>query len=150
MEKFLIKFIEFFNLERQVISRDDGSKYLTRFYVFRKTRWWMPSIYIHCFHSGDHDYCLHSHPWLISASLILSGQYLEERRDKKDRIYSRVLSPGNINIIAANDFHRVDLLSDKVWTLFVSGAKVQTWGFWNRDTGKFVNHADFTGDDSTK
>ena len=33
------------------------------------------------------------------------------------------------NIIKANTFHRVELLTPEVWTLFIHGPRVQPWGF---------------------
>lgn len=37
--------------------------------------------------------------------------------------------PGMINSLKADDFHWVELITDEVWTLFLSGKRVQTWGF---------------------
>lgn len=58
---------------------------------------------------------------------------MEEYKDGI-RVKTKHLSPGRINIIRDSFFHRVDLLSPKVWTLFISGPKIKSWGFWNRDT----------------
>jgi len=168
IEKVLLKFIDIFNLDRRVVSREDGEKYLTRYYIFRKPLKWMPSIYIHCFHNGDPDLELHDHPWSKSVSFILDGSYLEEKRYEIDHplvpiihdlgenykyfeadlgprynVNVRKLSPGNINYIRGTDFHRVQLLTPKVWTLFISGPKIKDWGFWDRQTGKYTGQEEF-------
>lgn len=128
----------------RVIKREDDELYLTRYYVFRKTYWWLPSVYIHCFHSSDYDMELHNHGWNRSVSFILKGKYLEERRAKDNSIKKRILKPFRINYIKKDTFHRVDLLTDKVWTLFISGTKKNPeWGFWDRYTGEYLNYEDF-------
>jgi hypothetical protein len=113
--------------------------YLHRFYIFRRSMlsWdfakYLPSIYLHYFHRGDQDTALHNHPWGYSASLVLTNGYLEDRWDPHNKVViKRELKPGSINVIRANDFHRVDLRdpSKGAWTLFVSGPRVQDWSFW--------------------
>jgi len=131
-ESFLKK-----HLNYKVIKRADSNLYLTRFYIFRKTKWWLPSIYIHCFHSSDWDLELHNHPWKRSLSFILSGTYKEEYR-KGDSVKTRVLTKGDFNYITSNRFHRVSLITPNVWTLFISGSKIKDWGFWNRKTKQYV------------
>ena len=139
IEKLCINFATFFNLNVREIYRRDNNKYLTRYYVFRKPFKWMPSIYLHCFHASDEDMELHNHDWNRSISFILSGSYLEERL-VGNKVVTRTLKPGDINYIRANDFHRVELKSKRVWTLFISGSKIKAsgWGFIDRETFKFV------------
>ncbi len=48
---------------------------------------------------------------------------------------SRTVRPFTINVIRADDYHRVDLLEADAWSLFVAGPKTTGWGFWERDTG---------------
>jgi hypothetical protein len=129
----------------------EGEPYLMRFYVCgnaplrywpdgTKSRLhWLPfAVYLHGFVRHDKDRDLHNHPWDKSYSLILTAGYDEERRDG-DGIVSRHVRPGQINVIAKNDYHRVTKLgADIVWTLFITGKKVDTWGFWDRDTGELV------------
>ena len=130
-------------LKYRTITREDGEPYLTRYYIFRKPFKWMPSIYIHCFHSSDTDVELHGHPWGHSISFILKGSYLEEYR-VGDLVKTRILSPGMFNYIPANKYHRIDLQDKEVWTLFISGAKPKydTWYFWNRDTKEYWDWRD--------
>lgn len=124
------------------IYRNDTRLYLTRYYLFRRYLSWLPRVYIHRFHASDEDLELHNHPWKFSASLILKGRYKEEYLDKNKKVQIRVLGPGSINLIPANKFHRLDLMTKDVWTIFVSGKRVQSWGFWDRDTDSYVDHRD--------
>ncbi len=139
VESFCIYFATFFRLNVREIYRRDNSKYLTRYYIFRKPVKWMPSIYLHCFHASDEDMELHNHDWNRSFSFILCGSYLEERLIN-NKIVSRILKPGEINYIRANDFHRIELKTKRVWTLFISGSKTKAkgWGFIRRDNFEFT------------
>lgn len=140
MISFLEKIIS--TLPSKVIYRGDGKKYLTRYYLFKKPKPWLPSIYIHCFHASDEDYELHSHPWNFSLSLILKGSYLEHFR-VQDHCLSRLLSSGNYNFITEGKYHKIELITNEVWTLFVSGQKVSDWGFWHPKTKKYTPWKEF-------
>ena len=94
-------------------------------------------IYLHQFHRGDDDQELHGHPWKWAVSFILSGGYREERRlPDTSKVIVRTFRPGSMNLLFDDDYHRVDLLDDEAWTLFVVGPKVADWSFWNRHTGE--------------
>ncbi len=136
MEKLLRKI-----LSHKTIMREDGQPYLTRFYVFRRWANWMPSIYIHKFHSSDYDSDLHNHPF-SSFSLILKGSYTEEFRDG-NFVRSRVLRPLNINLVGKEKFHRIELNNKSVWTIFFSISKDRSWGFWNRNTCEYLDFQDY-------
>ena len=126
-------------LDKRTIYRDDGKPYLERYYLIHSTRFkYIPGIYLHKFLSSDEDPELHDHPWGTSISVILTGGYLEERREEDDTVTSRLVRPGFFNLIRKNDFHRVDLIKDHAWTLFIAGKRKQDWGFWNRDTGVYT------------
>jgi len=139
IENLCISFSTFFKLNVREIYRRDNKKYLTRYYIFRKPFKWMPSVYLHCFHDSDEDLELHNHDWHRSVSFILSGTYLEERL-VGNKIVTRILNPGDLNFIKDKDFHRIELKSKRVWTLFFSGSKTKAkgWGFIDRNTLKFV------------
>lgn len=144
---------------RIIRDRDGVSKYLSRFYLLGERRGRghegmgdegiadrIPfSPFLHRFHRSDNAGELHSHPWRWGISLILSGGYSEERRQPDDSVTRRVFRPGAINIIRATDYHRVDLLTDECWTLFIAGPKADTWYFWNRETKKRCNWRGFVG-----
>lgn len=115
--------------------------YLTRYRILETKPL---RIFIHQFHRSDEDEELHNHPWGRAISLILSGGYDEEQRVRgSDRVASCRFRPGTINIIDAEDFHRVDLLDDEVWTLIVAGRRIQDWGFWDRHTGRYTQWETF-------
>ncbi len=109
-------------------------------------RW---GLYLHRFHRGDDDQELHNHPWRWALSLILVGGYWEERRVSNGlpfpgyRVERRIVRPWTFNRIDADDFHRVDLLEEDAWSLFFVGPKFQSWGFWNRETERFMPWRDF-------
>ncbi len=142
IKNILLEYHKSKNGKKKTIQRSDLKDYLTRYYLFRKPVWWMPSIYLHCFHSSDQDLELHSHPWGFSVSLILSGSYKEEYFDG-DEIKTRIMKPGMLNFISADKYHRVDLIDDEVWTLFISGRKMKNWGFIDRNTKKYIPAEEF-------
>jgi hypothetical protein len=132
---------------RVIYDREGGSPYLSRYYIFgsafddngkRVRRSWMPiSLFLHKFHRSDDDGALHSHPWRWSIALILRGGYSEERR-VGDGVVRRLVRPFRFNFIRGTDYHRVDLLGESAWTLFLAGPKVSTWYFWDRVTKRRV------------
>lgn len=156
---------------RVIYDRDGVSPYLTRHYLIGCAK--MPDgsapfdalgnpkqgavfderfpvqLYLHRFHRGDQDEELHNHPWRWSASFVLAGGYLEERRtrDRHGRpsngVEVRAVLPFMVNRIGGDDFHRVDLLEKDAWTLFLVGPRVSSWGFWNRHSGVFTPWRDF-------
>ncbi len=91
-------------------------------------------LYMHQFHRSDDAGECHNHPFKFAISLILAGGYHEERRDRRGLVVTRTYRPGNLNFLWADSYHRVDLLEDDCWSLFLVGPKVQSWGFWNRHT----------------
>ena len=87
-----------------------------------------PAIFLHHFVASDPNDQVHSHPWGWSASLILTGGYREERCvDGRARV--REYRPGDVNVIEADDQHRVDLLASDCWTVFLAGHFEKAWRF---------------------
>lgn len=152
-------------LPARYITRD-GAPYLERYYLCGpepayfpvpvKPRFaWLPQVYIHRFADSDHDAETHNHPW-NATSLILAGGYKEERRRVVPHVdrdgyatiipgrfieslpVTRTFKPGQVNRIGANDFHKVTLLESDCWTLFITGEKTQSWGFWDHEIGEFI------------
>lgn len=123
-------------------------------------------LYIHCFHRSDNSACLHSHPWKWALSWVLKGGYSEERR-VRNVVVQRDVRPGHFNLLKSDTFHRVDLhdttgtfefqsaeeaadflahLPPKpCWSLFLAGPKFTSWGFWDRETGKFTPWREYLG-----
>jgi len=121
---------------KKVIPRPNGEPYLVRYYLIgREDRPF--NIFLHLFVHGDEESELHSHPWGSSFSLILTGGYHEERRIGR-QVVRRLVKPFSINVIRSNDFHRVDLVKDRAWTLFVATHPKHNWFFWDRSTNKTV------------
>jgi hypothetical protein len=140
---------------RVIFDREGGSPYLSRYYVFgapkasdglpvfdatgnpRPAITWNDrvgpiALYVHKFWRSDDDGSTHNHPWAWSIAIILAGGYREQRLDStRKRLISRTFLPGMINIIRQDDYHRVDLLRDDSWSLFIAGPRVDSWGFWD-------------------
>lgn len=140
------------HLPRRDITGPDGSLYVSQYLLSpsaEKTAWRL-RLRLHHFVRGDVDRELHSHPW-YGVSLILAGGYSEEYRVRTNhtrwvavyKVLTRVFRPGSINFITPNTFHRVDLVEEDAWTLFLSSPTRGSWGFWNRATGVYEDYADF-------
>jgi len=90
-------------------------------------RWWVIprnkkfNIYYHYFFGSDAD-TMHDHPWW-SISFILRGSYIEHTL-KGDF----VRKAGSITFRKATDLHWIEL-EKPVYTLFITGPKVRSWGF---------------------
>lgn len=131
------------SLDARLIRRGDdetGSPYLWRGYLGDRSDNLDVGIFLHRFVSSD-DMELHCHPWIWSWAFILAGGYAEYRAlgeinfEAKTAVLDKstekleVFKKGQMNLITANTFHRVELLTLEVWTLFVHGPRVQDWGF---------------------
>ena len=103
-----------------IIDRSDGP-YLHRRYIIPRNRFF--NIYLHHFLASDEDAALHCHPWW-SFGVLLKGQYLEYTQTG-----NKVFSAGTCKLRGPDYFHRVELIDGPVWTLFITGPKMQEWGF---------------------
>lgn len=132
------------SLPKDVIVGKDGP-YLERYAV--GTRSDGGRIRLHRFLRSDEDAELHCHPWDESSSLVLLGSMREERRygahNTGYEVQSRELHAGDCYGISADTFHRVDLITPEVWTLFCTGPHIQSWAFWNRGTGHHTPWREF-------
>lgn len=109
----------------------DGDKYLTRVILLPR-RLFGVNVYLHNFHREDADRSLHNHPWKWTRSIILAGSYDEERLAHPERegcldVVERTVRW--FNTLNEHDYHRVTRLHGDVWTLFITGPRVQDWGF---------------------
>jgi hypothetical protein len=110
--------------ERHDIGRQ-GSPYLTRWVLLGQRFGPGQKLFLHCFHRSDSDAALHDHPWNF-WSLILCGGYWEHTATGK-----HWYGPGRLLRRPATWQHRVELPPGKrCWTLFWTGSKVRSWGFW--------------------
>lgn len=145
----LTKLVE--RLPSFTISKD-GNKYLTRYYVFLKDRVF-GNIFIHHFHRSDMDLgsdgqgLLHNHPFEWSFSIVISGGYIEERRQSDGTVKKKFVKPWSLNFLSKKDYHRVDLLDvDGAWTIFFTGSrKNNSWEFWDRATDRKIPWKSVTG-----
>lgn len=143
MRRLLLAWTRLLSAPRVFYGRDEQDKYLERFYLISdrpaesdeeaapRERYF--NLFLHHFLRSDDDGALHSHPWSWAVSLVLVGGYREERR-VGDSVVSRIVKPWSLNFLRGSDYHRVDLLEEDAWTLFLVGPKVSTWFFWDRCT----------------
>jgi hypothetical protein len=132
------------------IPTPQGKPYLTRYYLFGADRKF-GNIFLHHFHSSDLDvsdngtYLLHNHPFW-GLSLILVGGYIEERRQPDDTITKKKFLPWSFNLVKHETFHRVELLQQDGWSLFITGSRTdeRSWGFWDRITKKYYDYRQFS------
>lgn len=128
---------------------DNNTPYLYRYYLEPDGE--DIRCFLHKFVSSDAIGELHSHPWEWSVSIILAGAYVEHRTKgwansggselsvKHDvhhpltvqlgKHEQKMVVPFDVNHIQHDDFHRVELCSEAVWTLFVHGPRKFDWGF---------------------
>jgi hypothetical protein len=115
--------------------------YLARFYLLgnRWHRWF--TVVLHRFMRGDRD-GLHTHPWPF-LTLILSGGYWETL--PSGRYWRR---PGHISVRGPLSCHRVELDPSRgpVWTLFIMGPRVHSWGFFLENPRRWVDHRKHLGE----
>jgi len=114
----------------QRIARN-GAPYLDRYFVsgYPRVVGAQASLYLHHFHASDASDQVHSHPWRWSMSLILSGGYREQRCLPDGQRVVREYRPGDLNVLRADDRHRIDLLGPDCWTLFLAGPYEKPWDF---------------------
>jgi len=133
-------------LDARLIRRGDdltGTPYLWRAYITDKSKSKDGGAFFHRFVSSD-DFEYHCHPWAWAYSYIFLGAYIEDRMlahsidfDSKtatlDGSTRSVQEFGGknarINFITAPTFHRVQLVTPEVVSVFVHGPRVQDWGF---------------------
>lgn len=115
--------------------------YMERFWLFRP-RWWtfFCGARVHHILRSDFDRHLHDHPWPF-ITVILKGGYFEERPLFRD--YPASLTheptvihwhgPGSVLLRSARARHRLSLPQHRsTWTLFISGPRSQSWGFYTK------------------
>ena len=118
-----------------ITSADGQEIYMCRWWLFNPyphgsdgdgRRWpWLPSVRVHHIRRADEDRHHHDHPW-NARTIILDGCYTEERGDQ---LITRI--PGDTATLLFGEYHRIaQVAPDGVWTLFISGKKRGTWGFW--------------------
>lgn len=103
----------------------DQTPYVTRTLL---PRWLGPRPLIHRIHRADADPHMHNHPWRTAKFLIVTGGYVEERLTPNG-VRERILTPGDVNHLDAETYHRVTHVQPNTWTIGLVGDRVQGWGF---------------------
>ena len=107
-------------LRRSAIHLEGGRLYLERFHLVETSAC---RVTIHHWLRSDDDRALHDHPW-PNASTVLAGRLVEHSE------YGPItLAPGSVLTRAADEAHRIELVSADAWTLFITGPIVRRWGF---------------------
>lgn len=147
-----IRFLNWFasHLLFRGIHRENGVLYLGRY----RLHGWMPTdqkdrrfnAYLHWIHLEDADDATHNHPWDWAFSIVLSGWYREERLQKSYHVNEisgfdceAIITLRTVrffNFIRHDTFHKITKLSPQpVWTLFITGRKTKSWGFYELGRG---------------
>lgn len=131
----------------------DGSDPFDRFGNPKEEAIWskLPfGVYLHHFHRSDDAGALHNHPWKWALGIIMVGGYSEEKRvsifgcgptypqTERHKVERLDHKPGSFNLLKHDTFHRVDLIEHDAWSLFITGKKDSSWGFWDRHTDRFT------------
>jgi hypothetical protein len=107
-------------LPTSTVTHPDGRPYLQRFHLIDTHPF---SARYHHWLTSDDDRAPHDHPW-PNLTIVLAGHLIEHTDDG-----TRDLTPGTIVPRAARTPHRLELISDDAWTLFVTGPPQRQWGF---------------------
>jgi len=107
-------------------------RYLRRWWLIPRNR--VFNIYLHRFDASDHR-ILHDHPWW-SVSLLIKGAYREHYHDgTAEERWAPCLV-----VRAPRQLHRIELLTVRATTLFITGPRQRTWGFMSPSLGRWVRH----------
>lgn len=145
---FVLPWLMAFTVPYRHIKGADGSVYMYRYWLFNRydspkhaKRW--PSIRLHHIMREDIDRHSHDHPWTWARTIIMKGWYIEERPGDP---LAYVREAGHTGLLRHGSYHRIAEVSEGgVWTLFVTGPKVDSWGFLV--DGKRVEYRDYLGED---
>lgn len=103
-------------------SRIINGDYLYRWHILPKNP--IFNIYLHKFGRSDDDRALHDHPW-YSVSFLLAGEMVEHSFKGVRHV------PRFLPIFRTAKFaHRLELVKGPVWTIFITGPRLRSWGFY--------------------
>lgn len=95
--------------------------YMRRWWVIPRNRFF--NIYLHNIVRSDDPRALHDHPWW-NLSILLKGKYLEHT-PTGNHLRSRC----SMVLRRATAAHRIELIGDSTWSLFLTGPVIRKWGF---------------------
>lgn len=98
-----------------------GDHYCNRWWVIPRNKWF--NIYLHQFLHDDDDRALHDHPWM-NLSFLLRGSYREITKQG-----AKTYTAGAFRARFASTPHRLEIIGDQAWSLFITGPVVREWGF---------------------
>lgn len=118
--------------------------YLRRWWVIPRNRFF--NVYLHQFLRSDDDRALHDHPW-ANCSILLRGCYAEHTIAAGGIQKREVLIAGEWRLRWTGRIaHRVELLGEPCWTLFITGPRYRSWGFHCPEQG-WIHWERFTASD---
>ena len=134
-----------------LVIAPDGKPYLYRWHLIPHST--QANVYFHIQVDSDPERPLHDHPW-ENQSVILSGGYDELinfqpmatpiGEDAGSHAIRRPLRKGDVVHRLASEAHRLILPPQFPYTMtiFSTGPKVRTWGFWF--TSGFKSYSEVT------
>ena len=110
------------NSTQPFAQHHENEVYLNRWFLIPKNH--LFNIFLHEFRRSDDDRAMHDHPWW-SVSFLLKGEMLEHQLNKKRLI------PWMFPVIRSAKFcHKLELIKGPVWTIFITGPNIRSWGFY--------------------
>ncbi len=104
----------------------EDAPYLRRWWLIPRNR--VFNVYLHHFLRSDDDRALHDHPWW-KVSWLLRGAYTEHTIEAGGVNRRTRRAAGAIKVRGASAAHRIELTEGPVWTLFITGPRIRSWGF---------------------
>mgnify|MGYP006972424590 CR=1 FL=1 len=117
--------------------------YLLRWHVIPRNP--IFNVYLHCFLRSDDDRAHHDHPWLFNISRILRNAYTQHTITAGGTLIRRIYVAGDWLFRWWAAPHRIELHRGPCWTLFITGPKVRSWGFYCPN--RWVHWKEFTDAD---
>lgn len=99
-----------------------GDQYLLRWHLLPRNP--VCNVYLHLICSDDDDRALHDHPW-ANCSILLQGSYIEHGKGGALALRRE----GSVVFRRPTTAHRLELIDQAVWSLFLTGPRVREWGF---------------------
>lgn len=116
---------ETWGLKRRPPDRVIGENYLERWHIIPRNRYL--NVYLHKFTGSDDDRALHDHPWNSVSFLLKGGAWEVFKSDGK--LAQRRITRFWPVFRRATHAHRMVITRGPVWTIFITGPKVRSWGF---------------------
>ncbi len=106
----------------------EADPYMLRWHLWPRNRWC--NGYLHVMLRSDEDRACHDHPWR-SVSLLLRGPLYEVVRAEDGAETVRLHQTGALVYRSATFAHRLVVLPGQpTMTIFLTGRRVRSWGFW--------------------